>query len=173
MVNREKRVGKIIGVTCPECGEERKIVCRSASILYKKRCNHCATIKSHRDNPRIGRQENHYNWKGGININRQGYILEYIRKDNPFYPMATNTGQKRFGGYVLQHRLVMAKHLDRCLLPHEIVHHLNGVRADNRIENLNLISRIEHTVTYQDGFREGYAQAMKYNGKIWNGEDWV
>lgn len=65
MVNRKRRVGQPIQVVCPICQKERTIVCRSATKPYAKLCGHCATAKSHKDNPRVGRAETHYNWKGG------------------------------------------------------------------------------------------------------------
>lgn len=164
------KVGDKIQVICPECKKERTIVMRGHKP-YKKLCGSCATSKSHKNNPRVGRGENHYNWKGGININKQGYVVEYVKRTNKWFPMAANT--HRAGGYILQHRLVMAKYLKRFLEPYEIVHHINGNKADNKIKNLRLVSRKKHETTYQHGFQDGYKQAMLDNKKEWNGKEWV
>jgi hypothetical protein len=72
--------------------------------------------------------KNHHNWKRGW-YGHEGYI--HIRI--PDHPHAVN-------GYVLEHRIVMEKHLDRYLDPKEVVHHINENRSDNRIENLLLLA---------------------------------
>ncbi len=80
--------------------------------------------------PGRGPQSN--NWKGGRLIGPGGYIVVLIPADHPFASM-------RWGqGYVLEHRLVMAEALGRPLGPDETVHHINGVKNDNRRENLQL-----------------------------------
>ena len=63
-----------------------------------------------------------------------GYILVYV----PEHPMADRTG------YVLEHRVVVESLLGRYLSSNEIVHHVNGDKSDNRIDNLEVVSRATH-----------------------------
>jgi len=68
-------------------------------------------------------------WRGGRRITRIGYV-EIYSPDHP--SRKSNKG-------VMEHRIVMEKHLGRYLERWEIVHHRNGVKDDNRIENLELV----------------------------------
>ncbi len=76
----------------------------------------------------------HPRWNGGIKYHF-GYRLIYAPNDLTCI---------RTDGYVLEHRLVMAKYLGRPLLKEEIVHHINQDKLDNRIENLQLIQEMQH-----------------------------
>ena len=92
----------------------------------------------------------------------------YVRVHMPGHPAAVQ-------GNVLQHRVVMEAYLGRYLTRSEDVHHINGNRADNRIENLELISHGQHSritntgrkIIVSETQRKKQSQAMK--GKVpWN-----
>jgi transposase-like protein len=60
------------------------------------------------------------------------YMQVWLPRDDPMARMCQGRG------FVLEHRLVMARHIGRPLTPTETVHHKNGNRQDNRLENLEL-----------------------------------
>jgi hypothetical protein len=69
--------------------------------------------------------DKHPNWQGGRHLNEAGYVMLTVN-----------------GETVREHRHIMEQHLGRKLHSNEDVHHKNGIRSDNRIENLEL--RVHH-----------------------------
>lgn len=81
---------------------------------------------------RLQTGDKHYGWKGGRYMGVGGYMRRYIGRDHWLSAYADKSGT------ILEHRLVMADSLGRPLEAHEIVHHINGDKADNRLENLQI-----------------------------------
>lgn len=130
---------KVSSSICRYCGVPKKRTpegissyqcsCRKCSCGADKArsdrdlCFNCKPLDSRRSGPRRVRV-----------TNRDGYIL--VDAKNHPYRNAHNR--------VFEHRLVMEASIGRYLTPEETVHHKNGVRDDNRIENLELWCKSHH-----------------------------
>lgn len=138
----EIKIGREIGYShncnyiwhaCVDCGKERWVRLENNKPRSLK-CKSCAEKGKH--------------WKKGkVTKSGSGYVLIWLQPDNFFHSMATKHG------YVLEHRLVVAKALGRCLHRWEIVHHKGAKypkgskedKADNRYpENLQLVTDDRH-----------------------------
>lgn len=104
--------------SCAWCKKEftTKKVSQSAKCCSKR----CAYDLGNTKRGRVGSLNPR--WKGGVRSHSRGYIRQYVE------------GR----GCLLQHRVVMENILGRRLLPKENIHHKNGIRSDNRPENLEL-----------------------------------
>lgn len=105
-------------------------------------------------------------WKGGRIIDAQ----EYAHIWDPKNPMSDSKG------YVKEHRLKMSQKVGRILTKEDVVHHINGIKDDNRIENLELMTHFQHkslhskTITHLDlvRFQKGcipWNKGLKYSIK--------
>ena len=81
-----------------------------------------------------GRRKRNYDFGGHEKLRSDGYVKVYV----PDHPHATADG------YVMKHTLVMERHIGRYLEDDEVVHHINHVRDDNRLENLSLMKKHDH-----------------------------
>ena len=106
-----------ISKECPACKSTFQ------TRWQKQVCCSQTCARAH-DSARLGNG----NWKGGRNKINTGY-WKVLAKDHP-------AADKN--GYVLEHRIVLEKQMGRYLHDRERVHHKNGVRDDNRLENLEL-----------------------------------
>lgn len=94
------------------------------------------------------------NWKGGSFIH-QGYVLLRV----PDHPLAVN-------GYVMEHRLIMERHINRYLTKMEVVHHKNRIPSDNRIENLILFKNSGEHMKFHGIERRANKKLIKTNSLL-------
>lgn len=127
-----QRGGPVIARPCEECGAIFKPSSGAAGRFCSRPCFYAGSR-----GPRAP------HWRGGRQIRADGYVDVWA----PEHPNA-----KGHGGYVKEHRVVMEQQLGRLLCSDESVHHINGDRSDNRLDNLQLRQgRHGKGVAYQCG----------------------
>lgn len=125
---RDKRGHRIVWHACKDCGVWRLEEVYKGMPRYM-RCIACAGKLSGTRR----RKERTY---------QEGYVIVKITPSSPYYSMC-HMKRDSFG-YILEHRLIMSQHLGRCLTSDEHIHHINDIRDDNNLTNLQLTSRGEH-----------------------------
>lgn len=126
---------------CLGCGKKRWVKLEHIKqSYYTGFCVKCA--RKLRRGTHI--KESHRHKVGG------DYIQVTITPDDPLYPMSKKP-EGGYVGYIFEHRLIMARHLGRCLHPREIVHHKDGNVGNNLIENLELTTPKKHNRLHHCG----------------------
>lgn len=116
---------------CKVCKKEYR------SFPSRKNSKYCSYACNNRNKP--GTFIKGHKWVGKLKTKKRIMSHGYIEIYSPNHPNKTRRN------CVLEHRLVMEKHLGRFLKKEEIVHHINGNKQDNRIKNLKLfLSQAEH-----------------------------
>lgn len=113
---------------CGKCGGRKG--------FYSQLCRGCQEP----NRPNLGKTgAAHSAWKGGSDLDRDGYVRTYA-PDHPW---------PRSNGYVREHIRVMELHIGRRIRPHEIVHHRDHDKQHNELDNLELMSRGEHSAHHR------------------------
>jgi len=134
-VKRNKFGQRIADVPCERCGQIREVLLMGGKPRSKL-CRRCNVIV------------NRPHWKGG-DATLHGYVLVY----KPDHPKAYKTG------YIKRARIVLEEKLGRYLFPH----HLNGIKSDDRPENLVEMLDKDHKIFH---WQEGWGAIAKLNGAV-------
>ena len=143
-----------IKVKCTICNEEQILTPKAIYVAkrrseqkkektFKYRCRKCF----YKEN----RGTNSWSWKNGRSESL-GYIFLSCKSLPDYETLVLPMCKDK---YIREHRYVMAKHLNRPLESTEHIHHINGNKLDNRIDNLELINGATHSaVTHMESIWE-------------------
>lgn len=113
---------------CPKCRTKDRLLDRPLCECGGKKLKTSVLCYTCNHKTLSGYGDKNKNWKGGKTRHQQGYIMIKM----PEHPRAKSVG------YVFEHILVMEQKIGRLIGEDETVHHVNGIRDDNRPETLEL-----------------------------------
>ena len=128
MVTRVDELIREVAENCLNCGKKLSRI---------KKTNKYCSYSCSNHHTKLGNRNAYKNGR----FKHNGYIMQ-LAKGHP-------RGDK--DGYVQEHRLIIEKHLGRYLDKNEVAHHKNGIRDDNRLENLRLMTTSGHTSHHNGG----------------------
>jgi len=118
-----------IYVSCPKCGKLKWMRKASYNKGINLLCRSCGGAEGMLRRGRYGKTRH-----------IEGYMRVVVHPLDPLRIMCGKTA------WCMEHRLIMARAMGRPLTQDEFVHHKNGIRDDNRLENLELVSRRNHSI---------------------------
>lgn len=124
----------VIYSTCEVCGKKWWTTIRKGQPKFKK-CLTCVNRIIAQQHSR----ENHPQWRGGQHKDGNGYVVIHMRE----HPFADSNG------YVKRSRLVIEELLGEYKPKDMDVHHINGIKDDDRSENLMLLTHREHILFHK------------------------
>jgi len=165
---KKKRTTNIAHLRCDNCGKEftRQI----GKDIDKKRCTNdvkhfCSACPSYALAAKIGQQVQRDNRKKNIGqrmFTVDGYVRVYVQDTHPH--------SDGYCGSVFEHTMVMENYLNRSLEKGEVVHHIDGDKANNDITNLDVMSIQEHNKCHGSGANELLFELYKNGAIIYNRE---
>jgi hypothetical protein len=142
-----------MGVIENKCGHY-SLIFKGALIRYRKKFGinyipNCSECASKLNRPPLKYRDKHYNWHGGFYKSSEGYNNITIYEDDPLYKYAVITsgrGSNKSGRRMRYCRYLYMKITGEILKPYEEVHHINGIKDDDRMENYEKLPHRDHGV---------------------------
>ena len=159
---REKLKGKwAVWAKCPSCKEQRLL--REVDLRIG-RASSTGMCKSCGSSSRSGKNDS--KWQGGRYKDSHGYIILNVNglegRGHEIAQQMMHSNKKT----VREHRLIFAIHLNRPLTKKEIVHHKDGNKSNNKIENLELLTTRKHNSGHGGPYYQEWQESLSHIRKL-------